>query len=243
MKKLILIITSALCASPTSAWHDSCCTPCCDPCDDCYGLAFTVKNGFYYPQDCTLRNIFDRKSSKGGYWVEGAFSYNFWKGLNAEVSGSYFSHKGIALCGTECTEVKLPTFGLGLKYFLRPADWCDCCCNNCFERVSFFIGGGLRLFFYRERNSSPYVIQCIDKTVTGGMVNFGVEFDVWRCFFIDLFVDYNFAKLNLDRNDVCCTPCCNPCTQSTACGFCCPSCCYDLKLGGVVAGIGLGVKF
>jgi len=242
MKKVALVYALGILCTVSSSWprQDTCCTPCCDPCDDCYGVALTIKNGFFYPQDSTLRDIFDRKSSKGGYWVEGALRYNFWKELNAEISGSYFSHKGIALCGTECTEIKLPTLGLGLKYFFRPTDCCNCC-NNCFERVSFFVGGGLRVFFYHEHNNSPYVIQYIDKTVAGGMVNFGVEFDVCQCFFIDLFADYNFGKLKLDCNNTCCTSCTT--ASSTDCGYCCPSYSYDLKLGGLVAGIGLGVKF
>ena len=109
------------------------------------------------------------------------------------------------------------------------------------------------------------------------MVNAGVEINLTQCFFMDLFVDYNFGKLKLSQanllkcskscsdpcnpctteNSNCCNPCnpcttnnsnccnpCNPCTtDSTDCGSCCPSCCFDLKLGGVVAGIGLGYKF
>jgi len=221
------------------------CKPCAaNPCNDDYGIAFTIKNGFFYPQDCVLREIFDRCNGKGGYWVEGAMRYNFWRDLNVELSGSYFSKKGIALCGNEYTKVKLPTFGLGLKYFFMCKDYYNC--DSCWNRLSFFVGGGLRVFFYKERNGSPYVAQCVDKTTVGGMVNAGLEIDLYKGLFLDLFVDYNFGKVDLDRNDLCntCNPCCNPTpTSSTQCTSCCPSCCFDLKVGGVVGGIGLGYKF
>lgn len=211
--------------------------------------AFTLKNGYFYPQECVLREIFDCCGGKGGYWIEGALRYRFWKGLNAEVSGSYFKHDGIALCGCECTEVKIPTLGLGLKYF------CEC-----HERVEVFVGAGLRVFFYRERNCSQYVCQRVDETTVGGMVNFGVEFNVYKGFFIDLFADYNFKKLSPDgcnnNNNCCnscstscfsgnscgtCTPCCSPCCSP--CGNCCPSCCYKIHIGGFVGGVGIGYKF
>jgi len=212
--------------------------------------AITFKNGYFYPQECTLREIFDRSGGKGGYWVEGAARCRFWKGMNVEASGSYFKRKGYALCGTECTEVKIPTLGLGLKYFFNCADFCDDC-SDCCKRFSLFLGAGLRVFFYRERNSSPFVIQCVDKTTVGGMVNFGIEVDIWKGLFLDLFVDYNFRKLSLGRGDFCnscgscCNPCCTPCTTTSSASFdsCCPSCCFDIHVGGVVGGIGLGYKF
>lgn len=253
MKKLFLTLTVSLLALQTYAVTNNN----EDEEEERERWALTLKNGYFYPQECILREIFDRCGGKGGYWVEGAFRYRFWKGLNAEVSGSYFKHDGIALCGCECTEVKIPTLGLGLKYF------CEC-----HERVEIFVGAGLRVFFYRERNCSPYVCQCVDETTVGGMVNVGVEFNVYKGFFIDLFADYNFKKLCPDccnnccgpcgtsccgsSCETCCTPCCSPCgtccnpcgtSCGSPCGMCCPSCCYEIHVGGFVGGIGIGYKF
>lgn len=271
-----------------------CVTPCCDYDDECCNCGcwgFTFKNGFFYPQDSLLRNIFNRCGRKGGYWVEGAMRYNFWRGLNVEVSGSYFKHRGIALCGDdccrircssksctsccsssayttttstsstacqcgcECTQVKLPTVGVGLKYFF---DCCDC--------WSFFVGGGLRVFFYKERNYSPYVAD-VKKNQVGAMVTAGVEFDLCHCVFLDIFVDYNYAKIKPCDKDRCSTDkCCATSSCSTSsttsgsccgqsyvsykktsstdpCGECCTQTCCDLKIGGVVIGAGLGLKF
>jgi len=271
MKRILSLITCALIAVPCFCKEVKEVKEAKEEKEE-YGVAFTLKNGFFYPQEKVLRNIFDRKGSKGGYWIEGAVRYNFWKGLNVEASGSYFKRTGYSLCcpvtcdstccstnccwptscntgcntsgcttcrcGCECTEVKIPTLGLGLKYFW---ECCDCC--------EPFIGAGLRVFFYREKNSSSYVVQCVNKTAVGGMINGGIEFDICNGFFIDLFVDYNFSKLNNSCNS-CCYPCstncntsCNPCSSTTSCNSCCPSCCFDIHLGGVVGGIGLGYKF
>ena len=208
--------------------------------------AITIKNGYFYPQDKTLRCIFDRCGSKGGYWLELAVRYNFWKGLNVEASGSYFKRKGRALYSSECTEVKIPTVGLGLKYFFTPIDFCDdCdCCDNCNNWWSFFLGGGLRVFFYHEKNNYPYVLSCREKTTAGGMVNAGFEFRVWKGLLINLFADYNFKKLRFCCDNTCGTSNCQSTCSNTSNNVCaCPSCNFDIHLGGLVAGVGIGYAF
>jgi hypothetical protein len=59
-----------------------------------YDWAITIKNAYFYPQDCTLRQIFCQCGNKGGYWFEGAVRYNIWKRLDIEASGSYFGKGG-----------------------------------------------------------------------------------------------------------------------------------------------------
>jgi len=204
---------------------------CCEETDR--GWAITIKNGCFYPQDKTLRAIFDCCGSKGGYWLEGAVRYNFWKKMNLEASGSFFKKEGKALCSDVCTKVKLPTLGLGLKYFFRDMDYCGC---DWRDRWLFFLGAGLRVFFYKEENASPYVLRCIKKTTVGGMVNAGFTVMARKHFFIDLFADYNFKKLCLDCDDVCVQ-------TDNITGCCKPSYFCKLDLGGVVAGIGLGGTF
>ena len=254
MKKLFLIL-SLLAASGLNGF---CGCNFCDSApkeksDEC-SYAFSVKLGYFYPQECTLRNIFCQCGGKGGLWVEPEFRWGFWKGLHATVSGSWFQREGRALvstcgdccnsccnsccesnCGSccnsccdsccdsccnsccecgPCTKVKIPTLGLGLKYFF-----------DCHDRVRFFLGGGLRVFFYKEENCSCYVQQCVKETRPGVMVNGGVEFNICNGFFADLFVDYNWTKTNLD------------------CCCCCSSQCCDINIGGVVAGVALGYQF
>jgi len=197
--------------------------------------AITLKNGYFYPQDKTLRNIFCRCGNKGGYWVEGAIRYNMWKGLDIEASGSYFKKDGKAICSNDCTTVRIPTFGLGLKYFFNLGDLGDD--SKFLDKLSFFLGTGMRIFFYKEENCSCFVKKCVKETKVGGMVNVGFEYNLPKNFFLDLFFDYNFKEFKPCCND-CCTNCCNSLD-----GTCCPSCFDCLKIGGLVVGIGLGYKF
>jgi len=199
-----------------------------------YNWAVTIKNGYFYPQDEVLRNIFCRCGGKGGYWIEGAVRYNLWKRLDIEASGSYFSKEGKALDGTTSTKVKIPTLGLGLKYFINFGSLSNN--SEILDKISFFVGAGIRIFFYREENGSDAIKRCYKKTTAGGMVNFGFEFDVYKGLFADLFFDYNFKELK---------PCnCDNCrSYNENTGTCCPSSFADLHLGGLVAGIGLGYKF
>jgi len=203
-----------------------------------YNWAVTIKSGYFYPQEKILRNIFDRCGGKGGYWLEGAVRYNIFKYLDIEASGSYFNREGRALYGNECTKVKIPTIGFGLKYFFTQIDFYNG--EGKYEnRWSFFLGSGLRVFFYRENNTSPFVLNCVKKTTVGGMVNLGFEFRVWKKLFLDLFMDYNVKKLHLNRKNLC-----NSSYRLAGDNcLCFPSCTHDIHLGGLVSGIGLGYSF
>jgi hypothetical protein len=184
-------------------------------CGEKSGWAILVKDGVFYPQESILRSIFERNGSNSVLnWFEGIVRYQFCRHWALEASGSYAEHKGIALCGDECTKVQLPTFGLGLKCFF-----------GCCDRIQFFLGAGLRLFCYREFDDSPYVAPCIKENVVGGMVNSGVEVTICRGFLIDIFLDYNFKQLKAK---------CDPCYPNPRC---------PIELGGLVAGLGIGYKF
>jgi len=99
---------------------------------------------------------------------------------------------------------------------------------------------GLRVFFYREENNSRFVPRCVKKETAGGVVNAGFECKVWKGLLVDLFVDYHFKKLHFD----CYVPYSNNTVNNdNARPYCCPSCVFDIHLGGVVAGIGIGYEF
>jgi len=228
--------------------HVNCDVTCERDCDSDRCWAITIKNGYFYPKDKTLRCIFDCCGSKGGYWFEVAARRSVWRDLNVEVSGSYFGKEGRVICANncvnECTKVKIPTLGFGLKYFFNfNKDECE---DSCFrEKFSLFIGAGLRVFFYKEENCSSYVINCFKETTVGGMVNAGFEYDITKSFFMGLFLDYNFKKLQPCCDNNCYNNCCltSQTTQNACQTSCCPSCFHCIDLGGLVAGISLGFKF
>jgi len=253
MKKIIflcftlLIVSSTLIGSgclttcPKEPVCEPCYKNCCQSKDADYCWAVTVKNGYFYPQDKTLRCIFDRCGSKGGYWFELAARRNVCKKLDFEMSGSYFKREGKALGSNICTEVKIPTIGLGLKYFFNRIDFCCDCDSNCCKYWSFFLGAGLRIFLYRETNCSPYVYECVKETTAGGMVNAGFQFKLCKGLFLDLFADYNIKKLKLKCVDACkkCGPYNTNCCCNANCGYFVPC----IHLGGLVFGFGLGYAF
>jgi hypothetical protein len=190
----------------------------------------SLKQGYFVPQSKVLRSIFNCCGSKGGYFVEGALRYNVWHtichDLYIELNGSYFGRKGRSLLKTldshscpqscECdnrVSFKVPTIGLGLKYFY----WFH-------DRISFFIGGGIKGFFVRIKNDSPYVPPCDNKNTAGGFVSTGLLFDVYKGLFFELFADYLGARLKC------------PCSDAASLG-------YKLNVGGFAGGLGIGYNF
>jgi len=197
---------------------------------ECHGTLL-VKQGIFLPQDQALRNIFDCYGTQAGYFVEGAFRYNFYKGLNLEITGSYLSHGGRALvcqwpssctynqctsgttCCGELVRFKMPTIGIGLKYFFE-----------IHKRVEFSLGGAFKVLFVRVENKSPFVIRNDNKNKPGGVVNIGMLFNPYKQFIVELFADYLIGKVKS--------------CPSTDCSMNC-----DLNISGFISGISLGCKF
>lgn len=176
-------------------------------------VTFMLKNGYFYPQGKRLRSIVH-----GGYWVEGAALYDLHRGLNIEAAGSFFSKKG----SDKKTKITIPTFGLGLKYFWRHD-----------TTIRLFLGIGGRIFFYKEKNNSHYIVPSIKKTLVGGILNAGVSFNPYKGLLIDLFADYTFAKV--PRKNRYCT--------GNEISNCTPSKTYQTNIGGLIAGVGVGYTF
>ena len=191
-----------------------------------HGVMLALKQGFFIPQEKTLRTMFDCCGSKGGYFVEGALRYNVWDCLYLELNGSYFGRKGRSVisttdnssdsCCNECGErisFKMPTIGFGIKYFY----WFHDC-------ISFYAGGGIKGFFVNIKNDSDYVPRCDKQNTVGGFIHTGLLFDVYKGLFIELFADYLGAKLKCPRSN------------ADLIG-------YKLNVGGFAGGLGIGYSF
>jgi len=255
MKKLLLASLLCLTALPSLA-HDRC----HDRCRWLDGFSFVVKNGYFIPQSDVLRDIFHKGGhGSGGYWVEGDLRYNFWDCFVLEASGSYFQRHGKALISPKCvtleqplcdekTKVQIPTFGLGLKYFWS---FINGDCHRWLTDASLFIGGGMRVFFYREFDDSPYVPKHVKKNTVGGMVDGGIQMTLCDRWLIELSLDYNIKKLEFKCTNSCKDSCCknDKCSKLDCCitptlpNTCCPSARCNLNIGGAVIGLGLGYQF
>jgi len=190
-----------------------------------HGWTCIVKQGYFIPQEKALRDMFSCSGSKGGYFIEGAARYNVWNCLYLELNASYFGKKGRALittvtgtdccettCG-ECIKFKLPSIGLGLKYFYYFRDY-----------ASFFVGGGIKGFFAHITQDSLYAPRCDNANTAGGFIHAGLLFDVYKGLNIELFADYLGARLKC------------PCTDANTIP-------YKLNIGGFAGGVGIGYSF
>lgn len=219
MKKMVLL-TALLVSQLLHA------TECCPE------WAFMLKQGYFYPSSGTLRQQFHNSGSRGGYFIEGALRYRCWCGLFAELNSSYFAHKGRSIvcsiatptcpagcttCG-DCFKFKLPALGFGLKYFFT-LDQCQC--------LEPFLGIGMKTFFVRVYNNSPYIPQHQKINDIGGVFSAGLLCHFCTYGLAEFFIDYQCKTVEVD--------CCNNCS--------CPSACYPLNIGGVIAGIGLGLQW
>jgi hypothetical protein len=187
----------------------------------------SLKQGYFIPQEKILRDIFNGHGSKGGYFIEGALRYNVWNCLYVELNGSYFEHKGRALVTTissdntykncsscsECVDFKMPTVGLGLKYYW----WFR-------NDISFFLGGGLKGFFVHIKNDSLYVPHHDNQSSAGGFIHTGFLFNIHKGFSLELFADYLGSRIKC------------PWQTNTSLR-------YKLNVSGFAGGIGLDYSF
>lgn len=100
----------------------------------------------------------------------------------------YLSKKGHSIGLHTPTKVSLLPIGVGLKYFL--SDHC-----GCFENVDFYVGLGFQPVRVKTRDDSPFVIEKHSKWALGGIAKVGAYIDLRCNFFLDLFIDYSFARV------------------------------------------------
>lgn len=106
-------------------------------------------------------------------------------------SVDYYSKKGHSIGLGNPTKVSLLPIGIGVKYFISPC-WLQ---NSCwFGDTDFYLGLGFQPVRVHTHDFSPYVIPKITKWALGGIVKGGVYINFSCNFFLDLFIDYSFAK-------------------------------------------------
>lgn len=203
----------------------------------CPNWQFVFKQGYFLPNDKCLRIMLGNGHERsGGYYFEGAARYCLYKSLFLELNGSWFRQQGYSIvqavtvttnvvtknqttsnscCYGEKMCFKLPTFGLGLKYF---ANFCD-------DWFNVFAGAGLKVFFLRSINDYQGCCSCEIRDGVGGVVGIGTQFKPWCGLIIEGFIDYFIKSF-----------CPSKYNQSCSC-----SCKVDV--GGLAVGLGLGYQF
>lgn len=97
----------------------------------------------------------------------------------------YYRKNGHSIGLDTPTKVSLLPIGIGVKYFIPPC-WCD--------NADFYLGLGFQPVRVHTHDFSPFVIPKITKWAMGGIAKAGVYVNFSCNFFLDLFIDYSFAR-------------------------------------------------
>lgn len=128
------------------------------------------------------------------------------------ASADFLSKKGHSVGLHNATKMDIVPLGVGLKYFVP------------FCYGDFYLGLGFQPVHLKTINCSPYVAEVTSKWGFGGIAKIGSYFDLPHNFFIDLFFDYSFVKVDCQK----CAPGVIP---------------LKANLSGCIFGAGLGYRF
>lgn len=169
-----------------------------------------AKGAYYFATNHLFRQIYGHGS--GRYGAEATIE--LCDELYAFVSIDGFTKKGRSLGGCSPTRLTMIPVSFGLKY-LHEICWGD-----------VYLGLGGLATHVSETDCAQFVIPKRHDWTMGGILKAGIIFDLPRCFFIDLFADYSFIKINFNN---------------CSCLFNVQSCRADIS--GVAVGLGVGYRF
>lgn len=139
---------------------------------------------YYYFTDSTTRDIY---GNTGLYSLETNFSSC--GNIYSWASAGYLYASGNTKLENTSTKLTYVPLALGLKYM---------CCFNCFRP---YIGGGLLVSYLHTTDDSPFVVKVRNKWGVGGIFKSGVLWDFTQCFFLDVFLDYSWMKIDFKDTD------------------------------------------
>ncbi len=127
--------------------------------------------------------------SEGGIYG-GEFTWQMRQKLYGWISADYFSKKGFSIGEHDPTKITMVPLGAGLKLKFP------------FKRtVDLYIGAGVLGTYLHMRDHSPFVIPSSSKWGVGGIAKVGAICKIGEHFFIDLFTNYTYTKIDFDNAD------------------------------------------
>jgi len=173
-------------------------------------VLFEFKGAGFFPTDSCTRNIYGNGAALVG--TEATFALCENKNWYGFASLDYLNKKGCSVALRNPTRMDFIALALGVKYFVP------------FCYGDFYVGLGFQPVYLKTLNCSTNVLQNTSKWGFGGIAKVGTYFKLPCNFFVDLFLDYSFARVNCDK---------------------CFSNVVPLKanLDGAIFGIGLGYRF
>ena len=167
-----------------------------------------IKGSGFFPTSHLFKKIYHSAGMIGG-----EVTMSFCNDVSGWVSVDWLSKSGHSLVGDTKTKVNYLPIAFGLKY-IKPFCYGD-----------WYVGLGALTARVHTHDFSSTVAPYFTKWGWGGIVKFGALFDIGRCAFVDLFVNYSFMRAS---------------SHNTAGGTVVP---HTVKVDGVIAGIGLGFRF
>lgn len=175
----------------------------------CTDVLLEFKVAGFFPTNSCVKKIYGKGAVLYGPEVTAQLCNTQWYGF---ASVDFLSKEGHSIGLCERTKMSVALLALGAKYFVP------------FCYGDFYVGLGFSPLHLKTRNCSPFVAPTTSKWGFGGIAKVGAYFDLPCNYFLDLFIDYNFAKVS-----------CQNCFASVI-----P---LKAKLNGVIVGLGLGYRF
>ncbi len=142
------------------------------------------KAAYFYPTDHQFRKIY---SGGGIYGLE--LTCQAWRHLYAWASADCFYQTGKSIGEKDSTHITFVPLGQGLKY-LFPVSFVD-----------IYVGAGILETWAHIKDHSRYVIRSNTKWGIGGIAKIGALFNINKHFFIDVFTNYSYTKIDFHKTN------------------------------------------
>lgn len=175
-------------------------------------LSLEAKAGYFQPESGLFKEIYG-----GGGIYGGDLGCRVWKNFHAWIGASSFTKEGHTKSQHSKTKIDLTPIVFGVKHLS--------CFEVCNQTIGAYAGLGVQYTHINIRNFSPYVPQHIHQWKAGGIAKVGAIYSINANWFLDVFIDYSFLKMNYRKHD----------HQVVVA--------HDASLNGWIFGVGAGYKF
>lgn len=145
-----------------------------------------ARAAYFHPTGSRFNHIYNDNASYGG-----KITATVWEDLAAWFSIDGYHLKGKSIGLGNATDLDCVPLGLGAQYMFPRY-----CCTQ------LYLGAGVDWSFFSIRDHSRYVIHKIDRNTWGGRFLGGALVNVTDHFFLDVFVEYTYSRLNYDKGFV-----------------------------------------
>lgn len=148
-----------------------------------------IKGAYNLPADKTFRKIYRNGGSVVGEASVQLVENKPWFGWASVGVLKMEQGKSVGACSS--TNATIVPIAGGLKYFLA------------FNPGDLYVGLGVLGAHLKTKDHSPFVIEDRSKWGVGGIAKIGFLFDLPQSWFVDLFSDYSFVKVNFSNKFEC----------------------------------------